>query len=309
MERVIGAYTGEEKGPLLICLGGIHGNETAGIEALLEVFQRLEEEPSKNPNFHFRGRIVGLRGNLQALANGIRFIEADMNRMWTPENVKRILETSESLLLSEEQEVKYLYKEILEQIDSYEFDRLLIMDLHTTTALGGIFSICTDDPESLKIANELHAPVITGMLRNISGTTMHFFSKDNFDYDLVAVCFESGQHDAHDSKGNAVAAVINCLRTIGCVDPKDVENVHDNRLIKKSDNLPKVTELTYCHSIREEDAFEMKPGYLNFQSIKKGELLAHDRNGAIYSEYDGLILMPLYQPIGEDGFFVVQVVD
>lgn len=309
MERVIGVYTGEEKGPLLICFGGIHGNEHAGIEALEEVFERLEAEPIKNQSFQFRGRMVGLRGNLQALTKGIRFIDADMNRMWTPENVNRILKTSESLLLVEEQEIKYLYEEIQQQIDSYEFDRLIFMDLHTTTADGGIFSICTDDDESLKIANELHAPVITGMLRNISGTTMHFFSKENFDYDVVAVCFEAGQHDAKDSSGNAVAAVINCLRTIGCVDPKDVENVHDNRLIQKSNNLPNVTELTYCHSIREEDQFIMEPGYLNFQEIKKGELLAHDRKGAIYSKNDGLILMPLYQPIGEDGFFVIKVID
>ncbi len=309
MERVIGVYTGEEKGPLLICFGGIHGNEHAGVLALEEVFQRLEEEPSKNPNFQFKGRIVGLRGNLQALDRGIRYLDADMNRMWTPENVKRILETSESLLLVEEQEIKYLYDEILQQIDSYEFDRLVFMDLHTTTASGGIFSICTDDAESLRIANELHAPVITGMLRNISGTTMHFFSKENFDYDIVAVCFEAGQHEDKDSAGNAVAAVINCLRTIGCVDPKDVENVHDNRLIEKADALPKVTELIYCHAIQEDDEFKMKPGYLNFQKISKGELLAHDRKGMIHSKDDGLILMPLYQPIGEDGFFVVKVVD
>lgn len=309
MERVIGVYSGEEKGPLLICFGGIHGNEHAGVNALLEVFQRLEEEPTKNPTFQFKGRMVGLRGNLQALTDGIRFIDADMNRMWTPENVKRILQTSDSLLLVEEQEVKYLYQEILNQIDSYEFDRLIFMDLHTTTASGGIFSICTDDAESLRIANELHAPVITGMLKNISGTTMHFFSQDNFDYDVVAVCFEAGQHEGKDSKGNAVAAVINCLRTIGCVDAKDVENVHDLRLIEKSNALPKITELIYCHSILEEDQFKMEPGYLNFQKIKKGELLAHDYKGAIFSKNDGLILMPLYQPIGEDGFFVVKVVD
>lgn len=309
MERVIGVYTGEEKGPLLICFGGIHGNERAGIEALQEVFQRLEAEPTRNPGFKFKGRMVGLRGNLQALREGIRFIDADMNRMWIPENVKRIEETSDSLLLVEEQEIKYLFEEIKQQIDSYEFDRLIFMDIHTTTAHGGIFSICTDDEESLRIANELHAPVITGMLRNISGTSLHFFSRENFDYDVVAVCFEAGQHEAEDSKGNAVAAVINCLRTIGCVEAKDVENIHDLRLIEKAKDLPNVTELTYCHSIREEDEFKMVPGYLNFQQIKKGELLAHDRKGAIYSKDDGLILMPLYQPIGEDGFFVVKVVD
>jgi succinylglutamate desuccinylase len=50
----------------------------------------------------------------------------------------------------------------------------------------------------------------------------------------------------------------------------------------------------------------MHPGFTNFQKVKKGELLAHDNKGEIICPHVGLILMPLYQKQGEDGFFLIR---
>ena len=57
-KRIVGSYTGQKKGPLLICLGGTHGNEPAGIQALDILFKLLELEPESNPAFQFAGRII-----------------------------------------------------------------------------------------------------------------------------------------------------------------------------------------------------------------------------------------------------------
>ena len=88
INRVIGRYTGNKKGPLLIVFGAMHGNEPAGIKALDLMFKMLEVEPITNPDFHFRGRILGLCGNLRATQAGKRFIEKDLNRQWTKENAR-----------------------------------------------------------------------------------------------------------------------------------------------------------------------------------------------------------------------------
>ena len=48
---------------------------------------------------------------------------------------------------------------------------------------------------------------------------------------------------------------------------------------------------------------------INFQTIKTGDVLAHNEHGPVSSPMDGLILMPKYQPQGDDGFFIVQVVE
>jgi len=61
--RVIGIYEGKRKGPLFICVGGMHGNEPAGVLAIREVLKMLEVEPLGNPTFRYAGQFVGLIGN------------------------------------------------------------------------------------------------------------------------------------------------------------------------------------------------------------------------------------------------------
>jgi succinylglutamate desuccinylase len=196
----------------------------------------------------------------------------------------------------------------MEEIQDYQPDEVIVLDLHTTTAYGGIFSIATDDPKSVNIAVELHAPVITGLLEGIQGTTLHYFNTENIGIETTTVCFESGQHEETLSVNRAIAAIINCMRTVGCVRSEDVENRHDALLIEYARGLPKVSELITTHSIQPGDQFRMVPDYKNFQKVKQGEILAFDRNGPIEAIEDGLILMPLYQKQGEDGFFLIRAV-
>lgn len=307
-KRIIGEYTGTKRGPLLIALAGMHGNEPAGIQALDIIFRLLEVEPGSNPDFIFSGKLIGLRGNVAALEAGQRFIHKDLNRQWTTPNIQRIRQTPFEYLDAEDREVIELLSVIEKNIAEYQPERVILIDLHTTTAYGGIFTIATDDPESIRIGVELHAPVIKGMLEGIHGTTLHYFNNENFEPEMTAVCFESGQHEEHLSVNRAIAALTNCMRTIGCVREKDVENRHDELLIEYSKDLPKIAQLIMCHRIREGDHFRMLPDYKNFQEVKKGEVLAYDKHGPIRAEADGRILMPLYQKQGDDGFFLIRPV-
>lgn len=308
MDRIIGRHDQGIKGPLLICLGGMHGNEPAGIQALEIMFGMLEDEPLANPSFTFRGRLLGLRGNLKAIALKKRFIVKDLNRQWTDENIARIKNAPHEELDAEDLEVKELLEIIEAEVQAYQPEKLVFLDFHTTTAYGGIFSIPTDDPESIRIAVELHAPVIKGMLNGIHGTTLHYFNNDRFEADTVAVCFESGQHDETLSINRAIAALTNCMRTIGNVKAEDVENRHDTLLIEHSTGLPQIADLITTHEIKEGDNFRMVPDYQNFQKVKKGEVLAFDKNGEITAPENGLILMPLYQNQGDDGFFLIKTI-
>jgi len=304
--RIIGRYEGELKGPMLVCIGAIHGNEKAGLRAISLMAKMLEVEPITNPWFMFRGLFLGIKGNAQAIRKNHRYIDRDLNRIWTPENVEFVRNTPHEKLTNEFLEMKEILEIIEYHYHRYQPDKLVILDLHTTTARGGIFSIVSEAEESLKIGVELHAPVITGMLNGIRGTTLHFFNEEHFYPGTTSVVFESGQHDEPLSVNRAIAAITNCMRTLGCVSKDDVENRHDRLLIEHSTGLPKIAELAYCHSIQEGDGFKMYPGYHNFQSVSKGEVLAADKNGDILCPEDGLILMPLYQKQGEDGFFIIR---
>ncbi len=307
-ERIIGRYEGDKRGPLYIALGGVHGNEPAGVKALEIIFELLHKEPELNPGFQFAGRFVGFRGNVQALQRNRRFVRKDLNRQWTPLNIERVRSLPPQELKAEDLELYELLIGIEQEIADYKPEKFVLLDLHTTTARGGIFSFSTEDPESLHLAVHLHVPVIEGMLEGIRGTTLHYFTNENFEPETIAVCFESGQHEDPLSVNRALAAIINCMRTIGCVRAEDVENRHDQLLQEYSEGLPKVSELLYCHHITPKDEFEMEPNYQNFQPVQEGEVLAFDKNGPIRAEADGLILMPLYQNQGEDGFFIIRKV-
>ena len=310
MKRLIGEYSGNEKGTLVIALAAMHGNEPAGVLALRDLFQMLEDEPKKNPHFQFRGRIVGIIGNLQAYERKMRFIKKDLNRELTLENIEKAKQPAQSMghnqLAFEDLELIELMQCIDNQITTYKPEKIIVLDLHTTSAAGGIFTIVSEDEESLNIALTLYAPVVKGLVKGLGGTTLHYFSQENIGIPTVGICFEAGQHDDFLSVRRTVAWLINCLRTVGCLNANDVESRHDEVLRGYSKNLPKAVQVIDNHHIMPNDNFKMLPNYQNFQALKKGEILAYDKNGAIQSPQDCLILMPLYQPQGSDGFFLVK---
>lgn len=306
--RLIGRYTGDPAGPLLICLGSMHGNEPAGTQALALLFQMLEAEPSINPGFRFRGRIVGFRGNLRAIAAGQRYLVKDLNRLFMPAHIERISGLDAAEMDAEDVELLELLEAISSEVADFRPSQLVVLDLHTTTATGGIFAIASDDPESVRLGQAMHVPVVQGLLSGIEGTTLHYFTPQNTGLPTMAISFEAGQHRELASVHRAVAAIINCLRTLGCVSPEDVENRHDRLLIEYSKHLPKVAKLIYAHRISPADGFVMRPGYANFQAVRRGEVLAHDLRGPVVAHTDAHILMPLYQKQGNDGFFLVSAV-
>jgi len=305
-DRIISHHKGTQDGPLLIVFGGMHGNEPAGVKAIELMGKMLDVEPITNPSFQYRGTFLGLVGNLKAFRQNKRYINKDLNRMWTKENLAIVENASPEELDDELSEMKSILSILREVIKKENPEKVIILDLHTTSSFGGIFSIVTNDKESLDIAIELHAPVITGMLEGIKGTTLHYFISENFGVPMIPVTFESGQHNEEMSINRAIAALTNCMRTIGSVRPEDVENQHDNLLIEYSANLPKVSKLISKHHINKGDKFVMKPDFENFQKVKKGEAIAYDKNGDILAPEDALILMPLYQKQGEDGFFLIK---
>lgn len=299
-------YTDARPGPLLVALGGMHGNERAGVVALQRLAMMLAAEPAKNPSFAYRGTFVGLAGNRAAIARGNRFVRQDLNRIWTPANVARIAALPAAARGPEETELYELHSTIRNLVAHIRPPQLYVLDLHTTTADGGIFTLPARAPESERLAAELHAPVITGMLDGLAGTTLHYFTDANWPVPTSAVTFEAGQHDDPQSADRAVAAVVNFMRAAGAIRQQDVEHRHDVLLQAYSAGLPRRSHLVYTHRIQPGDQFVMRPGYVNFQAVKKDEVLAHDRHGIIRAPRSGRLLMPLYQQQGDDGFFIVE---
>lgn len=303
--RIIGVHEGIRTGELFICLGGLHGNEPAGVKAIEAVFKMLEQKKMTNKNFVFKGKMLGIGGNMAALALGVRQIDEDLNRIFTPDIIENT-RSNKLKMTSEKKELLEILDIIYNEIKNYKPTKITVLDLHTTSAQGSVFAIPSRDPRSLDIALKLHAPVVRGIMEGLSGTVLHFFNYDNLGIDTLMVCFEAGQHADPLSEHRSIAAIIACMRGIGCIEPDAMQNNYETILQSYTKNLPHLSDLLYVHRIAPEDHFKMRPNYTNFQAVKKGEPLADDKNGSVFCPEDCYLLMPLYQPKGSDGFFLIK---
>lgn len=299
VSRLIGKYTSGQNGPLFIIIAGIHGNEPAGVLALQSVFEKLEESQPE-----FKGMFVGVAGNLTALEKQTRFIDKDLNRQWTSDKVSNIRSSSTNELATiEDREQKELINFFEDIINKSEHKTIVMMDLHTTSSEGGSFTLALSDEVSRRIAHSLGQPVVNGLENVIEGTTLNFFADSQYS----GIGFEAGQHTDPETVHRMEAGIWMSIESLGQLESLDPELKEKCLALLEPEkkNLPKEVNFVYRHAITPEDNFRMKPGYTNFQVIRKGESLATDKRGEITAKEDGLILMPLYQKKGEDGFFIV----
>lgn len=298
-DRRIGQILGELPGPTLVVIGSLHGNEPAGILGLENVFTQLAENA-----IPVRGELLGLVGHRAALAEGRRFLSADLNRHWSAQRIaaSRTGELADSPV-PEDLELHELRQE-MEAAFGRARGECHVLDLHTTSGGGPPFVVMADTLRNRRFALHLPAPIIVGLEEELEGTLTDYV----MDLGHVAIGFEGGQHDDPAAVDLCEAGIWIALAAAGLIDAAEAPQVErSSRLLSQiCRNLPKVFEVCYRHPVRPEDEFRMQPGYVSFQKIRKGELLARDR----YREYraleDGRILMPLYQQQGEDGYFEVR---
>lgn len=298
-QRIIETITGEEDGPCIILLAGVHGNEYRGVEAVEAVIHEVQ-----NANTRFKGSLYGIRGNLNALEKGGRFVDEDMNRLWYPAIIEQIEQTPQKeLKSSERKEVKQLLR-LLESIIADSDSPTILADLHSFSADGAMFSITNHNERQVELVSKLYSPMVFGIEDTLRGTVLNYYQHK----DLLSFGLEGGQHNKESTKYNLMASIFVLLYATGCLDADEIPNygAYQKHLKTITKNLPVSTELVYQHIIKPGDNFVMRPGYKNFQRIEKGEWLATDKEGKIEAEVDGYMLMPLYQKQGDDGFFIIR---
>ena len=298
--RRLGDLGRASDGPTLVCVGSIHGNEPAGALALERLFRRLEAAPER-----LCGRVVGLVGNRQALAQGHRYLRHDLNRYWSPERVES-LRRSEETLEAEDKELLELDRELEEVLADGEGRQAYLLDLHTTSGEGPAFANLDDTLPNREFALEIPVPLVVGIEEELAGTLTAYL----FDRGLITLGFEAGQHQEERGVDRAEAAIWIALEASGIVERGSRPEVAAARDLLKGDtgSLPHVVEVLHRHSIEMDGDFRMLPGFRSFQKVEGAQVLAHDHRGDVVAPFDGMILMPLYQEQGQDGFFLVKEV-
>lgn len=170
-------------GPKLIVMGGVHGNEVCGVQAI----QKLKDEISL-----VCGKVTFIIANKKAIEQNVRFVEENLNRCFGDAGTNLERRTAQQL------------KPLLDECDA-------LLDVHaSTTPESQPFLIC--EPRSAGIANQLGVKTI---LTNIdafhSGSTDEYMNKQN----KVGICIECGYYKNPTTTRVAIRAIQTFIKLYG----------------------------------------------------------------------------------------------
>ncbi|HKA90662.1 MAG TPA: succinylglutamate desuccinylase/aspartoacylase family protein [Haliangiales bacterium] len=292
VERTIAKRRGAAAGPTLVVVGGVHGNEPAGVRAACRVVGDV-------PDRAIHGEVVALAGNTRALAENKRYLVRDLNRQWSADRLAdldagRVPDDAES------REAREL-RAALDAAVAAARGPVYFLDLHTTSAEGVPFGLIGDTQRHRAFAARFPLPVILGLEEQVDGVLAEYMSARG----ATTLSVEGGQHANPGSQGNLEAVVRVALWAAGVASRDDVPSLDAAiaLLERARGHLPHLIEVLSRHAITDEHEFRMEPGFANIQRARAGELLARDRRGEIRAPHDGMVLLPLYQAQGDEGFF------
>ncbi len=286
--RQIGSIVGD--GPSVVFIGGLHGNEPAGVYALQRFFAHYDSGEF-GP---VRGKVCGVVGNLRGLVRGRRYLRTDLNRHWTEHEVAQLRGQDPEALSDEDHE----RLDLLHYIESLPVPTTFV-DLHTTSGDSAPFSVVPDKPADRVLAAQLEVPAVLGLSEELVGNLVSYVGRHGH----VGIGIEGGAHLDPESVGHHEAIIMLTLAAMGCIEKERAE-AHRHRLIAATVGHPIAARVVFRHGITEADCFVMEPGLSNFQPVARGQVVARDVNGPILVPMDGLMMLPKYQGQGDDGYFI-----
>lgn len=295
--REIGRVVGEQPGPTLIAVAGIHGNERAGTRSARRVIATLERRRSV-----VRGELVAFAGNLGAMRDGVRYRHRDMNRVWTKARIADLEARQKSgapLDVEDEEQLELI--SVIRAAIARARGPVYLIDLHTTSAHGVPFVLFGDTLAQRRFAGALPLPLVIGLEEQVDGVLSAYCTTQG----VITCTVEGGQHDDPGSIDNLEAVLLLGAESAGIFGSGVITETSAAHALleRRRGELPRVMEVVSRHAITEADRFVMEPGFANLARVTAGQLLARDARGEIRAPKDGMVMLPLYQGQGSDGYF------
>lgn len=303
-ERVLASYHSERPGPAFLAVGSLHGNEPAGRLAIERVATQLHAAQEEEGFALLCGDFLGLVGNLSALEMRMRYVDSDLNRGWSRARLDRLAQSGPETV--EDREMLELYRAI-EHFRTTAHGDLHFVDLHTTSGDSPPFASVVNRKIDRELVSALPVPTVLGIDTHLDGTFLECMQQAGF----AGIVYEGGQHDDPIAIDQCEAAIWLILEKLGMI------SVYQGDILKTriawahacldpiGKRYPQLLQIESRYALERATDFVMEPGYRSFQPVRKGDLLARHREEEVRSDRDGMILMPLYQPQGDEGFFLM----
>lgn len=265
-------FDSKRPGPTITIIGGIHGNEPCGVNAINEL---------KNIKIN-SGKINFIFGNPKAIEQNVRFVGMNLNRAFRDDNE-----------LTEDEKMTYEYKRSRELIPFLDESDVLL-DIHSSATKDSIpFIIC--EPHSSGLAKFLPFEICCHGFDDIHpGSTDYYMNKQG----KTAICIECGSNEDYGTVNLAIRSVKILLSISGMI-----EEGIDREKEQKKINVKGIYKT-------KTDNFKLKKYFKDFERIKAGQLIGIDGGKKIYSDTDQYILFARdCNKIGEEGFVFAKPIE
>lgn len=272
-------FNGENNGLNLLILGGVHGNETAGVKAGLKVISELQQGKIKLKN----GRLTIVPVcNLEAYKKGVRSVEENLNR------VMKIHQNPQSYEQRLANEICPLIKE-----------SRMLLDLHSTHCQGDVpFAFCD-------YADEYNTPLINALDVDyvLEGWPAMYaaqgeisdFSTEGYAHFCgnTGTTLECGYHNEPEAENIAYNAILSALKVYGMIDGEAAPK-------------PQKTHIQMHSYVIKKHNGRLCRNYKHLDEVQKGQALAVYENGEMLSApFDGYILLPNHMAeIGTEWYYL-----
>lgn len=255
-----------------------HGNETGSLPAIKPFIEYIEKEQD------FRGRITIFLGNAAAALRDSRYLEADLNRVFTeqpsPSSERRRAVELSPILESATLLVDF-HQTILASHEPFYIFPFHNPGYQWARYLKGAKSLVTRHPNYQFSAGSMCTDEYV-LSKGGAGVTLEMGQLGISDWatDLTLTTMKRAL------KGAAAAPSISQLETL-----------------IQTESLPDLDffEITYAEAFRER-TMHLSPGWINFESVKAGQLLGKvNEQENFTAPKDGMLLFPKYPPRNDAG--------
>ncbi len=259
---------GSLPGSYVVILGGTHGDERTGIEAMNRLITIVGDDHDVQ-----MGTLTLVLGNPKAIELDSRgsVPHADLNRLFTLD-----LETKKPDGTYEDQRARELLPFLLHAD--------ILLDIHSTSKPSEPFMCSSISPRHMELYKWFHVDKVLGDSRHVLGGRVASTDEYVDAHGGIGVCFESGLSTDLSRVQGVVNSLLDVLRAQG---------------VLRGEPVGKPKEPQACFEMEEavvlsKDGFIFECGFgdRSFVPFREGDVLGHHGNKPLIARYDGVVVFP-----------------
>ena len=276
---LIQTYQGNQPGKTTLIMGGTHGDEKTGVLIVQKLNQILAKSGSD-----FSGQIITILANLQAIEKNQRYVDEDLNRLWSSQKTQEIESKKQ---LNNEEKVLLKIKPYLQQADVF-------VDIHATISPSEPFIFCQNSPQHLDLASFFEIQKIVSLEKDSNIQSMQVCTDDFVNANQgIGLTLETGWQKDFSKVDTFLNNILNLLKTKNHLKiNQNLGILPEQKSTSKSQKPAKQIYTIYKHlkSPTQDLVYEQK--IKSFAEFKQGQKIAVDSQQEYFADQDCFIIFP-----------------